>query len=74
MKEYQRKLYNLRNDRDVTEKELGSLINKSHQGYDNIEKNRAKLTADDLKELCLFYNVSSDYILGLPKGLPYPER
>ena len=39
--EYQRKLYNLRNDRDVTEKELGSLINKSQQGYDNIEKNRA---------------------------------
>lgn len=74
MKEYMKKLYNLRNDRDMTEKQLGGIISKSQQGYDNIEKGRAKLTADDLKKLCLFYHVSADYILGLPKGLPYPER
>ncbi|MBQ7118476.1 MAG: hypothetical protein IJN88_09725 [Clostridia bacterium] len=26
-----------------------------------------------LKKLCLYYGVSADYILDLPKGLDYPE-
>ena len=27
-----------------------------------------------LVTLCKFYNVSADYILGLPKGMEYPDR
>ena len=32
------------------------------------------LLFDNPIRLCEFYHVSADYILGLPKGLPYPER
>ena len=31
-------------DRDLSQKTVGEIINKSQQGYDHIEKRRAKLT------------------------------
>ncbi len=31
------------------------------------------MTISKLKALCLYYHVSADYILGLPKGLDWPR-
>ena len=56
---------NLREDRDLTQREVGALINKSQQGYSHIEDGRAELKIDDLIKLCKFYNVSADYFIGL---------
>lgn len=51
-------------DRDLSQKTVGEIINKSQQGYDHIEKRRAKLTIEDFMKLCEFYNVSPEYYLG----------
>ena len=32
------------------------------------------MTIGKLKALCLYYHVSADYILGLPKGLDWPRQ
>ena len=56
---------NLREDRDLTQKEVGSVINKSQQGYSHIEDGRAELKIEDLIKLCKFYGVSADYMIGL---------
>ena len=56
---------NLREDRDLTQKEVGAVINKSQQGYSHIEDGRAELKIDDLIKLCKFYGVSSDYFIGM---------
>ena len=56
---------NIREDRDLTQTELGRLLNKSQQGYNHIETGRAELKIDDLIKLCRFYNLSADYIIGL---------
>ena len=56
---------NLREDRDLTQKEVAAVINKSQQGYSHIEDGRAELKIDDLIRLCQFYNVSADYFIGL---------
>ena len=56
---------NLREDRDLTQKELSAVINKSQQGYSHIEDGRAELKIDDLIKLCKFYGVSADYFIGL---------
>lgn len=53
-----------RTDRDLSQKTVGSVINKSQQGYDHIEKRRAKLSIEDFMKLCEFYNISSEYFLG----------
>ncbi len=61
---YRERMRNLREDRDLTQAEVGKLINKSQQGYNHIETGRAELKIEDLITLCDFYGVSSDYFIG----------
>ena len=62
---YRIRMRNLREDRDLTQREVGTVINKSQQGYSHIEDGRAELKIDDLIKLCKFYDVSADYFIGL---------
>ena len=65
MADYRERLRNIREDRDLTQADIGKLLNKSQQGYNHIEAGRAELKIEDLIKLCKFYNVSADYIIGL---------
>jgi len=62
---YRTRMRNLREDRDLTQREVASVINKSQQGYSHIEEGRAELKIDDLIKLCKFYGVSADYFIGM---------
>ena len=62
---YRIRMRNLREDGDLTQKEVGAIINKSQQRYSHIEDGRAELKIDDLIKLCRFYGVSADYFIGL---------
>lgn len=63
--DYRTRMRNIREDRDLTQKQVGEIINKSQQGYNHIETGRAELKIEDLIKLCRFYNVSADYFIGL---------
>ena len=63
--DYRIRMRNLREDRDLTQKEVGAVIHKSQQGYSHIEDGRAELKIEDLIKLCRFYEVSADYFIGL---------
>lgn len=65
MADYRIRLRNVREDRDLTQAELGIVLHKSQQGYNHIEAGRAELKIDDLVKLCKFYNLSADYLVGL---------
>lgn len=70
--DYRTRLRNVREDRDLTQAEVGKLLNKSQQGYNHIEAGRAELKIDDLIKLCQYYNLSADYLIGLTnKPKPY---
>ena len=72
MADYRERIRNIREDLDLTQSELGKLLNKSQQGYNHIEVGRAELKIEDLVKLCKFYNLSADYIIGLTnKKRPY---
>lgn len=58
-------LRNVREDRDYTQAQIGKVLNKSQQGYNHIETGRAELKIEDLVQLCKFYNLSADYLVGL---------
>lgn len=64
MKEYVKRLIDLRTDSDLTQTAVGKVINKSQQGYDHIENGRANISVVDIITLCKFYNVSPLYVLG----------
>ena len=63
--DYRIRLRNIREDRDLTQREVAKIINKSQQGYSHIEDGRAELKIDDLIKLCAFYGVSADYFIGI---------
>ena len=63
--DYRKRLRNVREDRDLTQAEIGEIINKTQQGYNHIEAGRAELKIDDLVKLCRYYNLSADYLIGL---------
>ncbi len=62
--DYIDRLVNMRIDRDLTQKQIAVVLSKSQQGYDHIEKRRARLSIEDFMRLCEFYNVVPGYFLG----------
>lgn len=73
--DYRERLRSIREDRDLTQAEIGSLLNKSQQGYNHIEIGRAELKIDDLVKLCRYYDLSADYLIGLvEKPKSYREK
>ena len=63
--DYRTRMRNLREDRDLTQREVAQVINKSQQGYSHIEDGRAELKIDDLIKRCKFYEVRADYFIGM---------
>lgn len=63
--DYLDKLIALRIDNDLSQKTIAKIIDKSQQGYDHIEKRRAKLTIEDFAKLCTYYKISADELLDI---------
>ena len=63
--DYRTRIKEVREDRDLTQKQIGQIINKSQQGYNHIEAGRAELKINDLIALCKYYNLSADYLIVL---------
>lgn len=64
-------LRGLREDRDLTQQELADYLKIGRTMYRRYETGETEIPVRHLKSLCIFYGISSDYILGLPKKLPY---
>lgn len=68
------RLRELREDKDLTQQQIADILNCKQNTYQQYESGKRQLPLQALKMLCLFYKVSADYILDLPKNLEYPER
>ena len=66
-----RRLRDLREDRDLTQKELAKLLSFTTSAYSKIERGERTLTAEVLIDLSNFYNVSADFLLGITD---YPNK
>ncbi len=64
----------LREDADLNQTELGKAINITQRKISYIECGKYEPSIDDIVALCSFFKVSADYLLGIEKGLKYPER
>lgn len=61
----------LREDRDLKQRELAAYLCCSQQVYSNYELGQRDIPTDILIALSVFYDVSVDYILGLTNN---PKR
>ncbi len=59
------RMRDLREDRDLKQDDIANILKITRQQYQLYESGKRKLPIDLLIELCKFYNVSADYILGL---------
>lgn len=63
--DYCKRLYDLRTDNDLTQEQVAQVLNTSKQTYGRYENGTRKLSIEDLIKLAQYYNVTTDYILGL---------
>lgn len=61
---YQR-IKNLREDKDLTQKDICKVLHCSQQVYSDYELGKLDIPTDVLIKLAKFYNVSTDYLLNL---------
>lgn len=59
------RIRDLREDKDLTQREMGEILSCSQRLYSNYERGDLDIPTDILIKLAIFYNTSTDYILGL---------
>lgn len=69
------RIRDLREDKDLSQKQVGLILNMSQTGYNQYETGKNDIPTRVLIELSEFYGVSVDYILGLTDVMkPYPRK
>lgn len=63
------RIRNLREDHDLTQKQVAQILNCSQQVYSNYELGQRDIPTDILIKISKFYNVSTDYILGISDNI-----
>lgn len=71
---YYPRLRDLREDKDLKQKEVASYLNIDQRVYSNYETGKREIPTRFVVMLSDFYGVSTDYILGkTKKTTPYPK-
>ena len=65
------RIKDLREDADLTQKDVANILHCSQQAYSYYELGRRDIPSNALIELSNYYNVSVDYILGITNN---PQR
>ena len=68
------RLKEIREDRDLKQKDLSEILNVSQVTYSYYEIGKRQIPIESLKRLAKFYNVSVDYLLYMTdERKPYPK-
>lgn len=67
--EINEKLRQLREDNDLTQQNIADLLKIGRTMYRRYEAGETELPIRHLRTLCLYYGISSDYLLNLPQDL-----
>ena len=70
-----RRIRDLREDRDLRQRNLAEYLQCSQVCYSNYEIGKRDIPTDVLIKLCYFYDTSIDYLLGITDvQKPYPRK
>lgn len=68
------RIKDLREDRDLLQKDVAEFLNVSQTNYSKYELGKVTIPSSTLEKLALYYNTSIDYILGLTNNPEPYER
>ncbi len=71
---FYRRIRDLREDRDLTQREMGEILTCSQRVYSDYERGVLDIPTEILIRLADFYNVSTDYILGRTDDPTAPKK
>lgn len=72
---YLRRLRDLRQDHDLTQKEIAGLLDIDQRVYSTYETGKREIPLRHLVALAKYYHTSTDYLLDLTDiPTPYPEK
>ena len=72
---YQLRIRDLREDRDLSQKEIAGLLDVHQTTYSDYELGNLNIPIPSLHKLADFYGVSVDYLLGRTDvKKPYPKK
>lgn len=60
-----KRIYELREDNDLKQREIAKILNCSQRVYSNYERGDLDIPTEVLIKLAKHYDVSTDYILGI---------
>lgn len=69
--EFYERIKNAREDRDEKQASVAMMLGITRQQYSLYETGQREFKIGHIKKLCEYFHLSSDFILGLPEGLPY---
>lgn len=73
--DYRIRMRNLREDSDKTQQEIATILETSQTMYARYERGANEMPIRHLIRLAQYYNVSTDYFLGLTKEkTPFPKK
>ena len=65
------KIRNIREDKDIKQKDMAKYLHMQPTTYNAYEKGKRTISAELLKNICIFLNVSADELLDLKIVNPY---
>lgn len=69
------KIRDIREDKDLTQKQLAQLLNCTQQTYSRYETGEITIDIWNLIKLAEFYNTSIDYLVGITNEIkPYQRK
>lgn len=72
---YQNRFRDLREDKDLSQKDLAEYLQVHQTTYSDYELGKLNVPVSVLHKLADYYNVSIDYLLGRTKtSVPYPKK
>ena len=68
------RLRDLREDNDLTQKEVAAYLGIDQRTYSNYETEKRSMPMEQYRSLAIFYRTSVDYLVGLTdSNEPYPR-
>ena len=68
------RLRDLREDNDLTQKEVAAYLGIDQRTYSNYETDKSSMPMEQYRSLAIFYKTSVDYLVGLTDcDKPYPR-
>ena len=54
-----------REDMDIRQEDLGKKIGLTQRKISRLERGNTQPTIEEIKKICIFFNLSADYMLGI---------